>query len=104
MSKKFPDVAKNFDEFISSGVVVVDFWATWCGPCVLLEPVLSEVAEELPDVKFGKVDVDKAQELAKKYRIMSIPNMCIFKDGKLVDRIIGLCDQDELSDTLKKYR
>ena len=101
---KFPDVASNFDEFIASGVVVVDFWATWCGPCALLEPVLEEVAEEVPYVKIGKVDTDKARELSKRFQIKSIPNICIFKDGQLVDRIIGLCDVDELEDTIRKYK
>lgn len=100
---KLPDVANNFDEFIAGGVAVVDFWATWCGPCRMLAPILDEVAEKLSDVKFGKVDVDNARELAKRFQIMSIPNVCIFKDGELVDRIIGLCDEDELVDTIKKH-
>lgn len=98
-----PDVANNFDEFIKDGVVVVDFWATWCGPCRMLAPILDEVAEQIPAAKFGKVDVDNAPELAKRFQIMSIPNVCIFKNSELVDRIIGLCDEDELSETVKKY-
>ena len=98
-----PEVASNFDEFIASGVVVVDFWATWCGPCRMLAPILDEVASKLPEVKFGKVDVDNASELAKRFKIMSIPNVCIFKNGELVDRVIGLCDEEELSDTIKKH-
>lgn len=97
---KLPDASVNFEEFISHGVVVVDFWATWCGPCKLLEPVLDEVIAKLPTVKFGKVNVDKAPELTKQYKIMSIPNLCIFKNGELVDQVVGLCDEDELLDAI----
>ncbi len=100
---KISDVTENFDEFIKNGTVVVDFWATWCGPCKMLAPILDEVADKLADVKFGKVDVDNAMELAKRFKIVSIPNVCIFKDGELVDRIIGLCDEDELTETISKH-
>ena len=58
---------------------------------------------QLPNVSFGKVDVDNAIELAKRYKIVSIPNVCVFKDGELVDRIIGLCDEDELTETISKH-
>lgn len=98
-----PEVAQNFDEFVKDGVAVVDFWASWCGPCRMLAPILDEVAEKLSEVKFGKVNVDNAPELAKQYKIMSIPNVCIFKNGELVDRVIGLCDEEELTDTIKKH-
>ena len=97
------DVAKNFDEFIENDIAVVDFWATWCGPCRMLAPIIDDVAEKFTSVKFGKVDVDNAPELAKKYKIVSIPNVCIFKNGELVDRIVGLCDEAELTETIKKH-
>ena len=69
----------------------------------MLAPILEEVAEELIEVKFGKVDVDKNKSLAEKFKIMYIPNLCVFKDGQLVDRIQGLSDADEITETVKKY-
>lgn len=97
------DVTRTFDEFIANGVAVVDFWATWCGPCKMMAPTFEEVAEVLPEAKFGKLDVDQASEVAERYKVYAIPNICIFKNGELVDRVVGLTDADELTETIKKY-
>ena len=100
---KFYDASVNFEEFVSRGLVVVDFWAPWCGPCKLLEPVLDEVVENFPNVTFGKVNCDKAPELVKQFQVASIPTLCIFKNGELVDRLVGLCDEDEISDAINEH-
>ena len=100
---KLVDLGKDFDAGIASGVVVVDFWATWCGPCKMLAPIIEEVAENLTEVKFGQVDVDVYPEIARKYDVNSIPNVCLFKDGQLVDRSIGVVDDEELTEFIQKH-
>ena len=81
----------NFDGLLESEkLVIVDFWATWCGPCRMLSPLLDEVEEEMADkVTVVKVNVDDADEIAMRYRIMSIPTLLFFKDGQLVDKTVG---------------
>lgn len=81
----------NFSEVLSSNsVVLVDFWATWCGPCRALAPTIEEIAKEYEGRAFvGKCNVDESSEVAGQFRIMSIPALLFFKDGKLVDRLVG---------------
>ena len=81
----------NFDELLQdSKLVIVDFWATWCGPCRMISPILDEVEEEMPDkITVVKVNVDDADEIAGRYRIMSIPTLLFFKDGQMVDKTVG---------------
>jgi len=73
----------------SHKLVVVDFFAEWCMPCLMVAPVIEELAKEMKDVKFVKINLDDNQELAHKYKISSIPCLVIFKDGEAVDRIVG---------------
>lgn len=79
---------QNFDQNISSGLILVDFWAERCGPCRMLSPVLEGLSQKIEGVQFSKVNIDEEQELASRYGIMSIPTVMIFKDGQLVDKVI----------------
>ena len=92
----------NFQEEVlnSEKPVLLDFWASWCGPCQMLAPVLEEVAEARPDIKVGKVNVDEEQELAKEYGIMSIPTLMVLKDGVIVERVVGARTKENLLDLL----
>ena len=89
----------EFNEVIASEVAVIDFSATWCGPCKMLAPVLEEVSEEYAGkVNFFNVDVDKNPDLAMEYRIQSIPALVLFKDGKEADRSIGVIPKDKIEE------
>ncbi|NLL31360.1 MAG: thioredoxin [Clostridiales bacterium] len=95
---------KNFESEVlnNNGVVVVDFWANWCGPCKMMAPVLESVSEELKEVSFTKVDVDENGVLADKYEILSIPTLLIFKGGNLVDKLVGFTPKDVLVQVINK--
>lgn len=97
--------SSDFDKFLSDNkLVVVDFWAEWCRPCLMLAPILEEVAAALDNkAKITKVNVDENRGLAQHYEVSSIPNVCIIKDGKLVDRIIGLVEATEIIELVKKH-
>ena len=92
----------NFDDLLQDGkLVIVDFWATWCGPCHMLSPLLDEVEEEMADkVTVVKVNVDDADEIAMKFRIMNIPTLLFFKGGQLVDKTVGAMPKNVLVDKI----
>lgn len=97
--------AKEFDEVIKSKkVILVDFFATWCGPCRMLSPVLEEVLEESKgEFDIVKVDIDESYDLAKKFGVMSVPTMIIFQDGVEADKMIGYRQKDDILEDIKSY-
>ena len=93
----------NFKEEVleASVPVLVDFWATWCGPCQMIGPVIEEIAGEVTDTKICKVDVDAQPELARQYKVLSIPTLMVFKNGELVKRESGAKPKEEILEMLK---
>ena len=92
---------ENFEELIKNKKVVVDFYATWCGPCKMLAPIVEEVSNELEKITFIKVDIDEIESLPRQFDIMSIPTLLVFEKGELIKRHTGYIDKDELVQFIK---
>lgn len=95
---------KNYNEKTEKGLVVVDFFANWCGPCRMMSPILEEVQKDMGEkVKIYKVDVDESENLARQFGIMSIPTILIYKDGEIVNKHIGLWMKDSMMEELNEH-
>lgn len=96
----------DFAKVTSKGVVLVDFWASWCRPCMMQGPVIEEIANESKDsnLKICKLNVDDNRAIARQFEVSSIPTLIIFKNGKKVDQLVGLSSKELILSTLKKYK
>ena len=111
MSENMPDMPvkitdADFDEAVKKyDTIVIDCWAPWCGPCMMVGPIIEELATEMQGkIVFGKLNVDENPATSSKHQIMSIPTMLVFKNGNLVDRLIGALPKEELQKRLESYQ
>ncbi|MCD6147714.1 MAG: thioredoxin [Thermoplasmata archaeon] len=94
----------NFQQFVKNhDVVLVDFWAPWCAPCLLLTPIIEELEKEMEGVVFAKLNVDDNQEIAREFGIMSIPTLMIFKRGEMADMVVGVMAKDALRERIERH-
>ena len=88
----------DFDKKTEKGTWIVDFWASWCGPCKMMAPVFKSTAEKRKNIHFGKVDIEEEQEIAQNYNIVSIPTFLAIKDGEVVNQTSGFMDEDDFNE------
>lgn len=101
MGKYIELTNENFDATTAEGVVMVDFWAPWCGPCRMIAPVIEELAEDFDGkAKICKVNTDEQQDIAIKYGIRSIPTILFFKNGEMIDQMVGAASKDTFAEKL----
>ncbi len=93
---------ENFEAEVlnSEKTVLLDFWASWCGPCKMVSPIIDQIAEEHPEIKVGKVNVDEEQSLAAEFKIMSIPSIFVIKDGKITNQAVGAMPKSQILELL----
>ena len=102
MSNAAALTAKNFEEALSKGVALVDFWASWCGPCMMLAPTIDEIAEDFSGrAGVYKVNVDDEGELAARFGIMSIPTLIVFRDGEVFDKLVGVVPKENIAEIIE---
>ena len=90
--------ATDFDQQVTGPLTVVDFWAPWCGPCKMMEPIMAELEEEFGDrIKFVKFNVDHQQAIAERYKVMSVPSLVLFRDGVAKEKVTGIYPKDRLA-------
>jgi thioredoxin 1 len=94
----------NFDQTVSGGLVLVDFWAEWCGPCKSMHPIFDRMSKKYRHVKFARVNVDRCQDIAMRFAVQSIPTFIMFKNGQMVDRMVGAVGEPGIHMIAKKYQ
>ena len=95
---------ENFSDQIKNGLVLLDFYASWCGPCKMMHPIIDEIINEYSELKVIKIDVDKNEDIARNYAIMSIPTLILLKDGNIVEKNIGFTPKDKLDNWINQHK
>ncbi len=105
MAEKITELTNGmFNEFIKKGFVLIDFYADWCMPCLMMAPIVEEMSKKFgKKVRFGKVDIEEGHEIAQKFNVSSIPNFILFRNGEIINRFVGSMSAEELEEKIKKF-